>query len=250
MKKILLEFSEIYQGQRELRMEMDQVIDCRSLSGTDCYCDPETQRELQKKIVECGHKGIHLMDSGNYHYISRLFLETCECGVSLVVADNHTDMQPPALLPVLSCGSWLLDTLREVPNVKEVFLIGPSKDAIMQIPSEYRDRISILSREEMETGKWKRRLQEFVPGWPVYYSIDKDILSPSECLTNWDQGTCTLSDLIEILSWFERKYPTEGVDICGEPCERSCGEKEVLQSTEVSRKLISVFDDKDRFGSC
>ena len=133
MKKILLEFSEIYRSQLQLRNEMDEVIDCTMLTGTDCYCDPETQKELMNRIYSCAFGAIHLMDSGNYHYMSRLFLEACQHRVSLVMMDHHTDMQPSALLPVLSCGSWLLDTLLEVPDVQEVFLMGPSQKALEQI---------------------------------------------------------------------------------------------------------------------
>lgn len=245
MKKILLEFSEIYRSQTQLRNEMDEVIDCTTLTGTDCYCDPETQKELMNRIYSCAFGAIHLMDSGNYHYMSRLFLEACQHRVSLVMMDHHTDMQPSALLPVLSCGSWLLDTLLEVSDVQEVFLIGPPQKALEQIPCGQREKIFMISREELEAGAWKEKLMSFVPHFPVYYSIDKDILSPDVCQTNWDQGTMKLSELKEILRWFLEKYPIAGADLCGEPQAQGVREKEIVQSMQVNKEIIGLFSERD-----
>lgn len=242
MKKVMFEFSGIYHRQEALRQEMDGIVDCRGLTGTDCYCDPATRRELLSRAKLCGAKGIHLLDSGNYHYMSRIFLETCGEEVSLVAADNHTDMQAPALLPVLSCGSWLLDTLRELPNVREVFLIGPPGEALSQIPEEYRSRVFCISKEELSTGKWREKLRGFRPRCRVYYSVDKDILAPEECRTNWDQGELRLCMLLEILGWFRKNKGTAGADICGEPDEREASDEAVLASMDVSRKLIEWFD--------
>lgn len=242
MKKVMIEFSGIYQRQEKLRKEMDEIIDCRDLQGTDCYCDPETQQELLNKARTCMRGEVHLMDSGNYHYMSRIFLETCEEKISLFVADNHTDMQPPALLPVLSCGSWLLDTLEELSNVREVFLIGPPREALERIPEKYRNRIYTLSREELETERWREKIKEFHPAGPVYYSVDKDVLAFEECVTNWDQGSLRLYQLQEILDWFRRSGPIAGLDICGEPAADEASESEVLQSEQVTGKIIeSLF---------
>ena len=40
--------------------------------------------------------GIHFIDSGNYHYMTRLWLTRMDQPFCLLVYDNHTDMQPPA----------------------------------------------------------------------------------------------------------------------------------------------------------
>lgn len=105
-----------------------------------------------------------------------------------MVLDHHTDMQPPALLPVLSCGSWLLDTLRENPRVRQVFLIGPPQEALDQIPVECQERLLTISQEELGDGSWREILGTFRTDWPVYVSVDKDVLAPEVCRTNWDQG--------------------------------------------------------------
>lgn len=39
--------------------------------------------------------------------MSKLLLGLEKEDLFLAVFDHHTDMQPPALLPVLSCGSWI-----------------------------------------------------------------------------------------------------------------------------------------------
>lgn len=245
MRRTILDFTGIYRNQETLRAEAQEYLDLSRMQGTDCYCDPETEKKLREMLRKVPEGGIHLMDSGNYHYMSRLFLEACQHRVSLVMMDHHTDMQPSALLPVLSCGSWLLDTLLEVSDVQEVFLIGPPQKALEQIPCGQREKIFMISREELEAGAWKEKLMSFVPHFPVYYSIDKDILSPDVCQTNWDQGTMKLCELKEILRWFLEKYPIAGADLCGEPQAQGVREKEIVQSMQVNKEIIGLFSERD-----
>ena len=75
--------------------------DFRKLSGTEGYCSPEAAGVIREKIREMGCWGIHFLDTGNYHYLTKFFLEQIREPFCLAVFDRHTDMQPSALLPLL-----------------------------------------------------------------------------------------------------------------------------------------------------
>ena len=51
MRKTILDFTGIYREQSALREEAEEYLDVSRLAGTDCYCDPETERSL-KEMVE------------------------------------------------------------------------------------------------------------------------------------------------------------------------------------------------------
>ncbi len=241
MRTILFDFTGIYREQTALREQAEEYLDLATLTGTDCYCDPETEQTLKKLLAKLPPESLRVMDSGNYHYMSRLLAELAGQKISLAVLDHHTDMQPPALLPLLSCGSWLADTLRDLPLVQEVYLIGPPYEAISQIPEEYRAKVHWISQEELEDGSWHQKLAGFHPSHPLYLSIDKDILSPEECPTNWDQGTLKPDGLKTILRCLTAQNPPIAVDLCGEPEYRQATASQLTQSTKVTLDLIHFF---------
>ena len=80
--------------------------------GAAANCDGEAQEILEKKIADLPVKGIHFVDSGNYHYMSLLWLKKVHTPFRLLVFDNHTDMQPPAFGGLLSCGGWAAEALK------------------------------------------------------------------------------------------------------------------------------------------
>lgn len=72
---------------------------------------------------------IHFIDSGNYHYMTRIWLERSRSHLILLVFDNHTDMQPPVFGGLLSCIGWIYDSVMELPLLQKVILIGPDEEA-------------------------------------------------------------------------------------------------------------------------
>ena len=248
MRRTILDFTGIYRNQETLRAEAQEYLDLSRMQGTDCYCDPETERSLKEMVEKMPRGGIHLMDSGNYHYVSKIFLEVYADEVSLVVLDHHTDMQPPALLPILSCGSWLADALKANQGIRQVFLIGPPLEALEQIPTEYRDRIAWISQEDLAGGNWREKLENFHAAYPVYLSVDKDVLAPQVCRTNWDQGIMQLDEMEEVIRWFACRGQIVGADICGEPELRQASARDLSQSTAVSRRMMNCMVCLDKQG--
>src|SRR5262249_47800268 len=50
----------------------------------------------------------------------------------------------------------------------------------------------------------------------VWISIDKDVLSEAEVVTNWDQGQMPLTALLAAIRFFGAQRRIVGVDVCGE----------------------------------
>ena len=63
----------------------------------------------KNKSADCaaGVSGIHFIDSGDYHYISKIMTDFIKEPFTLVLIDHHTDMQDASLGgDILSCGNW------------------------------------------------------------------------------------------------------------------------------------------------
>ncbi len=82
-------------------------LDFQDIPGTNCYCDSLAEEEIGKRIIPFGPEGLHFLDSGNYHYLTKLWLELVKEPFELLVFDHHTDMQHPAFGGILSCGGWI-----------------------------------------------------------------------------------------------------------------------------------------------
>lgn len=217
-KTVIMNFSGIYEEETFYKDREVCWIDCRDMSGVNGYCSDDAQEEIKKRIQDYDYRGIHFLDSGNYHYLSKFWLEKIEEPYSLVVFDHHTDMQESAFFGMLSCGSWIKEVLEEHPYIKEVCVVGPPKAAIEQCEPNLASRVVFLTQEELETGileKW----QEFLENekeLPVYLSIDKDVLCLEDARTNWDQGEMKLEEMEKMIKQVFQKRNVLGADICGE----------------------------------
>ena len=116
-------FSGIYREEEFWKNRQVSWIELQDVCGTNCYCDEEAIAEINKRTENYPTAGIHFIDSGNYHYMSKLLLGLEKEDLFLAVFDHHTDMQPPALLPVLSCGSWIRDAAGAYQNIKGIGVI-------------------------------------------------------------------------------------------------------------------------------
>ena len=188
--------------------------DFRKLSGTEGYCSPEAAGVIREKIREMGCWGIHFLDTGNYHYLTKFFLEQIREPFCLAVFDRHTDMQPSALLPLLSCGNWLLETLRENRYLERVLLAGPPGEDLRQAEAQFRGRVLAVSQEVLGTNA-AEELLALPERCPVYFSIDTDVLSREDARTNWDQGELRLDSLCRLLGRLGEGRVVLGADICG-----------------------------------
>lgn len=96
------------------------VLDLRDVDESCCYCSAESAAELRRRIAAIPTAAIHWIDSGDYHYLTYLFLERLSSPFRLLLLDNHPDDQRPAFhVPgMLSCGGWVEDA-RSLPLWRE-----------------------------------------------------------------------------------------------------------------------------------
>ncbi len=219
-----MDFSGIYGWEQFYEKEEADWVEVQGLLGSNCYCDDEAYKQLREKIREFPAEGIHFIDSGNYHYMSRIWLEKIQEPFRLLVFDNHTDMQPPAFGGILSCGGWIAAALEELPFLKEVLLVGPDEEAFGQTDAELMKKVRFLSREALtgQPAEESRRFFEGIPSdLPLYVSVDKDVLRWGDAATSWSQGDMRLSELLDYLEITAGVLAGEGqrllgMDICGE----------------------------------
>ena len=147
---ILMNFSGIYKEEEFWKDRQISWIEVQDICGTNCYCDEEAIAEINKRTENYPAAGIHFIDSGNYHYMTRLWMAKIKEPFCLLVYDNHTDMQPPAFGGILSCGGWIAASLEELENLRHVILVGPDETAYEQVEEKLKDRVTFLSREHLQ----------------------------------------------------------------------------------------------------
>ena len=241
-----MNFSGIYKQQQfwqtgEIQRNISWV-EVQELPGSNCYCDGDAMETLRQKLEEFDADGIHFIDSGNYHYMSRIWLEKLNTPFRLVVFDNHTDMQPPAFGGLLSCGGWVAASLEELPLLKEVLLVGPDQEAFDQTEPVLREKVRFLSREKLGEMTLEEKVsffEELTAELPTYLSVDKDVLCPEDASSTWSQGEMTLEELCQFVKILLEKQDILGMDVCGE-CDPDACEGDHLNDL-ANRKLLELW---------
>lgn len=227
---VITNFSGIYKNQNFYKNYAEEEIfwtELSDLSGCNCYCDAEASDRIRKEIQAFTGKGLHFIDSGNYHYMTRLWLEKLQIPFRLLVFDNHTDMQPPAFGGLLSCGGWIAASLEELPLLQEVILVGPDEEAYTQVEPDLQQKVLFLSREKLSTMTAEEKegfFNNLSEDLPLYVSVDKDVLCKGDASTTWSQGDMHLSELMSFLELVLERQNILGMDVCGECDMDSCSE--------------------------
>ena len=227
---VIMNFSGIYKNQNFYKNYAEEEIfwtELSDLSGCNCYCDAEASDRIRKEIQAFTGKGLHFIDSGNYHYMTRLWLEKLQIPFRLLVFDNHTDMQPPAFGGLLSCGGWIAASLEELPLLQEVILVGPDEEAYTQVEPDLQQKVLFLSREKLSTMTAEEKegfFNSLSEDLPLYVSVDKDVLCKGDASTTWSQGDMHLSELMSFLELVLERQNILGMDVCGECDMDSCSE--------------------------
>lgn len=227
-KILVLHFDDVYLYQRMLRSIGDE-IDLRGIDGIRYLCPLERLEELDIKIPRY-ERTVAFLGSGDFHYITYLFLRRIKVPFNLLIIDNHLDIRK-TFDGFISCGSWLRDAL-SIDYLRSVFYLGPD------ISDNSRRIVKV--REGLE-----ELLLSTKVGLPFYISIDKDALSESVIETNWEQGCLTLEDIFRALSYIPPDNII-GMDICGEPRPNPFN-PHLKKSEEINIKIISIlYERKDK----
>lgn len=213
---VVMNFTGAYANESFAKDPRIVFLDCSHLYGTDCYCDSDAAMRLSSIISEYPAEGIHFIDSGNHHYLTKFWTDRMTSPFSLALFDHHTDMQPPMFEGMLSCGGWVLDMLEHNRFLDKVLVIGVSDSLAEKIGTRYGDRVHFFCESCLDDAEaWKAFSAKHISE-PVYISVDKDVLDRSSARTDWDQGSMTLPQLKKAISVIFRNEEVAGVDICGE----------------------------------
>jgi len=214
---------------------------------------PDALSALAARLGPPGKGEITFFGSGDFHHLSYLLATRHACPFSIVHFDNHPDW---VRFPTsLNCGSWVARTLEE-PQVLRVVTLGPAspdieapqlKGATMEALRSGRlelhpwsDGATFYAGPAFEnpgvTGAagiardglrwhglagadWRARIADIaarLPEAPVWITLDKDVLTSGEAVTNWDQGCLTLDAVMEAIAVIAGRRPLLGMDVCGD----------------------------------
>ena len=76
--------------------------------------------------------------------------------------------------------------------------------------------------------------------YPLYISIDKDVLSQDVVITNWQQGQMYLLELKLFLAEMIKQGQVIGIDICGE-CSNEVAKLSKIKSNDLLNYKILEF---------
>lgn len=213
---VIMNFTNVYRQEHFYEKFPHIWIDCEDIQGTYGYCDEQAVEQLENRVRNLPPEGIHFIDSGNYHYMSKIWIDKVKNPFSLIVFDHHPDMQPSLFENLLSCGCWVKAELDSNPFLKKVILIGAEDKLLVNMEKQYASRLSVYSQGDLLCRDgWDRFSKEHLDE-AVYISIDKDVLCPKDAVTDWDQGQLRLIELKRLLHSIAKKESIVGIDICGE----------------------------------
>lgn len=122
MKSVLMDLSGVFSDEGWDAViasgKNNAILRLRALEGTRGYCDPKAEKFLCEAIADFPVRAVHWIDTGNYHYLSALWLRKLHEPAALFLFDHHPDDRPPAFGNLLSCGSWVIEA-RANPMVRE-----------------------------------------------------------------------------------------------------------------------------------
>jgi hypothetical protein len=184
--------------------------------------------------------------SGDFHHISLALVRRILTPFNLLVIDKHPDWMRG--VPVMHCGTWLYHAARP-PHVRGIFHVGGELDfdnayrLLAPWPDLAEGKIKVLpATRRFNKGKWssvrheplRSRPNELatvervrgllnndrddLARWPLYVSLDKDVLTASEAIVNWDSGLLTTPEVEAVLQAFHEAAGGNlaGMDVVGD----------------------------------
>lgn len=266
-ENMILDFTHVYRDEDIKDIDRFRYIDCSDIQETDMYCSKNAYEKIWGRIEPYGIQGIHYIDSGNYHYISKIITDHIDEPFGLVMYDHHTDMQIPMVPEMMSCGDWAGQALSQNKNLRQLVIVGPPESDIEQTLESYSGsqsgRLLTFSAEDLHGDLLENKLKLIRTDLPLYISIDKDVLGTEYTETNWSQGDMSIDGLERLLGVFlggqgEEKNSDAcrndernagdirhsrilGIDICGE-IQTDISVPEYLEAEEKNEKVnIELF---------
>jgi hypothetical protein len=171
-----------------------------------------------------------LYGSGDFHHVSLALLRRLREPFNLLVLDKHPDWMRG--IPFLHCGTWLHHAVRS-SAVQRVYHVGGELDFdnhyrwLAPWPDLINGKVTVFPAvRAFRRGLWARVANEPLrPGpstpltpdclgmllrpfaadlarWPLYISVDKDVLIEADAAVNWDSGHLFLAEAAAVIEAF------------------------------------------------
>jgi hypothetical protein len=235
----------IASGEAECVDARDLAPRLRILAARSAY------RALGQRLGEPradGHADVLFFGSGDFHHLTALHVQQHAEPLTVVHFDNHPDW---VRYPTINCGSWVNQALK-FPHVAKVVTIGPCGDDMRypewkfaNLPAIRGGRLAVypwrsvptpiwgepvtapgtstkdglLSWRNLAAENWDDFLDELAANLPdtaLWITIDKDVLSQADAITNWDQGEMALDHVLAALRRLAVSFRIAGIDVCGD----------------------------------
>lgn len=209
-------------------------LECRAWAAKLRYSTTRGHVRDFFKMVEPRLAAFTLYGSGDFHYLSALWLRRLREPFTLLSFDNHPDwdIRPPHWC----CGTWLNRAL-ELPHLRRAVVWGcgnfeldwPNRlfanhralraDRLRVWP--WRERISASAQKiwpGMTRENWRAHFETFaasLAGDQVYVTVDMDCLRSADAVTNWENGLFTSDDIAWALGKMRDHGKIVGGDLCG-----------------------------------
>jgi len=205
-------------------------------------------RRFEEVLGRClpdDEPAITFYGSGDFHHVSLALVRRITTPFNLLVLDKHPDWM--CGIPFLHCGTWLRHAAR-LPLLRRVYHVGGDLDFdnawrwLAPRDELRRGKITVFPGVRRFTrGPWRRvrnvplrengnpitqeciarLLRPFAPAlarWPLYVSLDKDVMTDADAVVNWDSGHLRLAEVIALLAGFvaAARGSVVGVDVLGD----------------------------------
>lgn len=214
---------------------------------------PAALRALADRLGPVQGPELVFYGSGDFHHLTLMLALRLAQPVTIIHFDNHPDWV--GLPANLNCGSWVSRALTH-PQVMRIVTIGPASDDMRAPQLKGGDLSGLragrqemhpwasgrtfyagtafeapgatasggiakagLSWQGLDGDDWDDRMAAIaarLPDAPLWITLDKDVLTTEEAVTNWDQGRLTLHQVLSAIGQFADRRPILGMDVCGD----------------------------------
>lgn len=215
----IFDFTSVYKSQNFYREYPHRYFDFTKLSSVNCYCDDESLSTIKGEIYNQTIKDkimINFLDNGNFHYLSYLTMSMIKKDFCLVLFDNHPDAKEP-IFPILSCGGWVIDAIKNLSHLKKIIFIGVDPLLFDEINDVFAD--NNFKKMHYDTDKRiyiYESCNNTESDYPVYLSIDKDVFGKEFASTMWSQGNMSFEEFKSFIKDTIGNKSVLGIDITGE----------------------------------
>ena len=128
--------------------------------------------------------------------------------------------------------------------VSEFWIRKINYDFILIVFDHHSDMIKPMFGDILSCGSWIlvwKIIDELLKQYPVYFSIDKDVLSEQVVTTDWQQGQMRLIEFKLILADLIKRGDVIGIDICGECCNEVAMLSEIKNDDSLNAQILEFL---------